>query len=990
MGIRIIYGKIGTGKTTKCFNEVKELLENGKEKIYIITPEQFSFTAEKKLLEELNKKAVINAEVITLSRIAHRVISEQGNQGKEALSEIGKSMLINYILNNNLSKLKFLGKTEENIDIVQRSLSEFKKHSVTVDKLEEEIEGLEDKYLKTKLEDIYIVYKQFQEKIENKFIEESELLNILYENIEKTDLFIDSYIFIDEFLGFTKQEYEIIMKIAKQANSVNITLALDNLELTTNPDTDVYYASKETLRKILNHASEHEVKIDEYVSLEEVHRFKNEELKHLSSCLEKNVSTKYEQNVDNIQLFLAKNRYSEIENIAKKIYNLTKENRYKYREIAVISQQIETYSSLVRSIFARYNIPVFIDEKRDLNQNIIVKYVLSILDVIGSNFSNLSLFNYLKLGMQDIDEDEIFELENYASKWGINRKKWAKEFTLEKENKPEKIERLEEIRKEIIIPLLNLKEEINNEKTAYQISKHLYTYIIENKIENTINQKIKELKEKNLLDLASEYEESYKIILNVLDEIVKIFGNDKITYDKFIKIFKNGLNSSGLGKIPGTQDQVIFGDVERTRSNKVKALFIIGINDGNYPSVNKNEGFLNDNDRDKLKQDGLEIAKGTLENIYDEKYNIYKTFSIAEEKIYLSYSSADNLGASLRPAVLINKIKKNFPKLDEKSDIIEREYSVVNEEITYEQLLENIAIVKKEEDINAIDESWNKIYMYFKTNEKWKEKLEQDLKALDYTNKAEKLEQKNVDSLYGNTLHSSVSKLEQFQKCAFSYYLKYGLDLKPRDELKVYSFDTGTFMHNILDEFFVEVKEKGMKIEELEEIDIEEIVKQLIEKELKSANKYIFTQTVKYKILVERLKTVVTKAIKYIIMSLVESDFKLEGTEVEFGKDKENEPLIFKLDNGKEIQIRGVVDRVDTAEDNDGKYIRIIDYKSSTQEIDFNNLYSGIQIQLVTYLNAINQKENLIPARCILFFFNRKNTFNRWSNNRRGIRSKIA
>lgn len=885
----------------------------------------------------------------------------------QALSKVGKSMLIYNILTTNLSKLKFLGKTEENVDIIQRCLTEFKKHSVSVADLENEIESVTDKYLKIKLKDISLIYTKFQEKIKDKFIEETELLSILSQNLENTDIFTDSYVFIDEFLGFTKQEYEIIMKIAKQAKSVSITLALDNLAQDSNPDLDVYFSSKETLRKILNHASQSEIKIDEYIYLEQVHRFKNKELKHLNLAIEKNTVQKYVETVENINLFLAKNRYSEIENVASKIYELTKNSNYRYKEIAVISQQIDAYSSNVRSVFSRYNIPVFIDEKRDLNQNIIVKYVLSILEIISSNFGNQSIFNHLKLGMNDLDEDEVFELENYVTKWGINRQKWLKEFTIEKEKKKEKIERLEEIRKEIIIQLFELKSNMNNNKTARRITEELYSYMIRDNIEQKIAKKIEDLTSENLVDIANEYEESYKIIVGILEEIVDIFGGEKISYDKFIKILKNGLNASGLGKIPGTQDQVIFGDVERTRSNKIKVLFIIGINDGNFPSVNKNEGFLNDADREKLKKDGMEIAKGTMENIYDEKYNIYKTFSIAEEKVFLSYSTADNLGGSLRPSVLINKIKKTFPTLKEKSDIIEKEHCIANKEITYEYLLDKIANIKEENDLESLEDIWKDVYFYYKNDDVWSSKLEQDFRALRYTNKPDVIDEKLIDKLYGKTVNTSVSKLEQFRKCEFSYYLKYGLDLKPREEVKVYSFDTGTFMHNILDGFFVKIKEDEIKLEELEEEQIENIVTKIIEEELKEAHKYIFTQTVKYRILVQRLKKVILRAVKYIVLSLVESRFSLEGTEVEFGTNKKYDPIVIKMDNGKEIKINGIVDRVDTSENEDGKYIRIIDYKSSSQSINFNSLYAGIQIQLVTYLNAINNKENLIPAGIYYF-----------------------
>lgn len=239
----------------------------------------------------------------------------------------------------------------------------------------------------------------------------------------------------------------------------------------------------------------------------------------------------------------------------------------------------------------------------------VVQYILSILEILSKNFSSESIFSYLKLGFHNLDKDEIFKLENYCTKWGIKHSKWKSDFKYELEDNKEKVERLNEIRKEIINPLINLKEEIEKNKTAKDITKALYSFIIEQNIEQKILEKQEELKEKNLLDLSKEYEESYKIIIDIFDEMIKIYDSETMTIDTYQKIIKIGLGNSGLGKIPGTKDQVIFGDVDRSRSHKVKVVFLIGLNDGVFPSISKDEGFFNDVDRENLKEDGIELAK---------------------------------------------------------------------------------------------------------------------------------------------------------------------------------------------------------------------------------------------------------------------------------------------------------------------------------------------------------------------------------------------
>lgn len=911
MGLRIIYGKPGSGKSQYCFQEIANQIQK-ETKIYMITPEQFSFTAETKLMEIVTSHALINAEIITLSRMAHRVLNEIGGNTKTQLSKQGKAMLIDSILNQHKKELRFLGKSDDNVDLSMTAITEFKKHGITVQDLQQEIEKIEDSYLQTKLQDMVLIYEKFQEHIEGKYIEETDLLTILANHIEETDLVQNSIIYLDEFAGFTKQEYSVIEKFVKLAKQVNITICTDDLNINTNPDKDIFYANKTTIAKIWNMVNENNFSLEKPVHLQKQYRFQTEELKHLSENISQIKSTKYEKNVENIELFLAQNPYSEIENVAKQITKLIKSKNMRYKDIAIITKNIEEYASLVRAIFPKYKIPVFIDEKRDVNQNIVIQYVLSLLEVMSKNFSTEAVFNYLKLGFSEIEPDEIFELENYCNKWGIKQNKWKKDFTyeMEKEEKKQKVERYNQLRKQLVEPILALKEKMNHNKTVENITKCFYYFLQEQKIEEKITYKVHELEEKSMLDLAKEQVTSYKIILDLLDEMILVFGEDKTTIDRYSKLLKIGLKNSELGKIPGTQDQVTFGDIDRSRSHKVKTVFMIGLNDGSFPSVNKDEGFLDDADREKLKEDGIELAKGTLDRLYEDNFNIYKAFTTAENKIYLSYTSSDKEGKSLRPSMLVHKMKKLYPHLKEKSDMIRKEYGMVNEQVTYEELLENIAKLREKETISEI---WYTIYQYYKQKIDWQAKLQDDLQGLFYTNLPQDIKKENIQKLYGNTLNTSVSRLEQYRRCPFSYYLQYGLKLKEKENLKIHTFETGSFMHETIDEFFEQVREQRLALAELEEQQISEMVSHIIDQNLQLSKNFIFTATAKYKVLVKRLKRIVSKALKYIIQTLIYSDFSIQGTEVEFGKKGDYQPIVLTLEDGKRVEITGKIDRIDTA-----------------------------------------------------------------------------
>ena len=973
MSLQIVYGRSGTGKTTYIFNEISKTIDNGKKK-YIITPEQFSFTAEKELLRSIKENtgvnAVINAEVLTFNRMAHRVLSDVGGACKTELSNSGKSMLIYSILSDKKNDLKFLGKSDSNIDLILTQITELKKHGVSIEILQILMESVKDnKYLYSKLNDIYTVYSKYDERIKDKYIDENDSLTILAEKLNQTSMFDDSEIYIDEFVGFTKQEYSIIERLMQVASKVVVTVCADevNVSKESNPDIDVFYSNKKTAKRILQIAKDNKIEILKDIFLEDAKRFKSSELAHLEKNIFKIPYDVYLEECNNIQMFLANNQYSEVEEVAKQILKLVRDKNYKYNEISVITQNIDTYSNLCKAIFSKYNIPVYIDEKGELNQNLLVKYILAILEIFAKNWSKESIFNYIKSGFTDLSEEDIYLLERYCIKWNIRGNKWYKEdwnFHDEKEFGKEKIVKINELRKAVVEPLLKLRNNLVESKTAIGISKSIYNFLMENKIDEKIIQKIDELKNKGELNVAEEYEVSLKIIMQVLDEIVMVFGDDFITFDDYMKTLQTGFGNSNLGTIPMAQDQVVVGDVDRSRSHKVRAVFIIGLNDGNFPLVNKAEGFLNDNDRDEVKKYGVELAKGTLERIYEDNFNVYKAFTTPEEALILSYASADAEGKSLRPSTLVSKIKKMFKKLIVDSDIIREEFSIDVESSTFEQLIEKL---REFRDGKEIDSNWFVVYNIFDSDPKWSIKLKNAIKALSYTNTPDRITKENIDRMYGNTLQTSVSRLEQYRKCPFSYYLKYGLKLNEKSEFKVGAVDTGSFMHDIIDSFFSELDEKQITVRQVEEKEIEQIVEKIIKEKMRLDQNYVFSTSAKYINLVRRLKKVVTTSIKYIVQTIKQSDFDVFGHEVEFGKNSKYKPITLHTDSGKTVEIVGKIDRVDIAKNPDGTYVRIIDYKSSVKNIDLNQVVAGLQLQLLTYLNETCKVEDFLPAGVLYF-----------------------
>ena len=574
MGLNIICGRSGTGKSTYIFEKVKDIINNP-EKVYIITPEQFSFTAEQKLLETVKTGSTVNAEVLTFSRMAYRVLNEIGSNLKN-IEGFGKSMLIYDILDSSKSELKFLGKNEQNVEIIERSITEFKKHNITSQKLSDVTENIEDKYLKAKLEDLKNIYAKFQEAISEKFLDENDSLTYLAENIKISKMFDNSCIFIDEFVGFTPQEYRVIEELLKVSKDIYITICADTLgKDIQNDDGDVFYSNKITASRLIEIAEKNNIEFKKPVILSKNYRFKNDELKALEENLYASLYKKYNGENKNIQLFLALNPYSEIEHVAQKIIECVRDDGYRYREIGVITKNIDTYSGLIKAIFSKYEIPVYIDEKKDLSQNILIKYITCLLEVFAKNWSYESVIAYIKTKFCDLNNDEIYKVENYAKKWGIKYSKWYKEDWKFGESE-EELKVLNDIRKRAVGPLLEFKEKCYKNVNAKNLSKAIYEFFIENSIDKKLQEKAKKLEEYNQ-DLAAEYEASFNTVIKILDEIVKVFGEEKITFEKYVSFLKISFSENGLGKLPAGFDQVTVGDVDRSRSKVTKVIFIVRI-----------------------------------------------------------------------------------------------------------------------------------------------------------------------------------------------------------------------------------------------------------------------------------------------------------------------------------------------------------------------------------------------------------------------------
>lgn len=992
MSLRFIYGKAGAGKTAFCLSDIKEKLNDGNlHPLILLVPEQFTFEAEKSLLKTIKKDAMMRAQVLSFKTLANRIFTEVGGLTHKHMKSCGRAMLIYKIMEQVKGNLKVFSRASRQqgfIDKVSDIITELKRFEVTPEKLKVAALNIDNQVLKNKLEDISIIFSEFEDNLHEKYIDAEDEMTMLINKLEYSIKFIGAEFWIDGFTGFTPQQYRVIEKLLKKAKRVNVSLCMDT-SARANDNTEVFAATKTTEKKLLEICRNNNIAYDEPVDLNKgiPARFKNsKELSFLEEHLFSYPYKEYRSQTEDISIFKAVNIYSEVEETARDIIVLVRDFGLRFSDITVATRDFKRYGKLISAIFSEYGIPHFIDQKRDIKNNPIIVFITSALEIYSKKWSYESVFRYLKTGLTDIDRDDICLIENYVLANGIRGSKWTEEswnyrlnYRFDKiameQNEKEIIEKVNRLREKIVGPLTAFFKKVSGKNRVKDICTALYDFLVSVGLPEKIEELLRYFKEEGELDTANQYSQVWDIVIDVLDQMVEVMGDDQISLERFAKIISIGFDEYKVGLIPPALDQVLISSIDRMKSHNAKALYIIGVNDGVFPAAITDEGIFTDSDRESLKAVGIELDHDTRTKVFEEQFLIYTALTSTSKFLRLSYPIADHEGRTMRPSIIISRVKKVFPKIKQLSNIINlntRDENLRLISTPAPTFNEMINAIKKWDTLKKVDPVWLDVYRWYAKNDVWTQKLKRTLSGLYYTNQAGRIAPFKIKKLYGNKMYFSVSRLEKYSACPFAYFVQYGLKAKER---KVYGFealDLGTFMHNVLDRFSKAVEDEGLTWRSIDKEWCSDAISIIVDDMISRLPGYILNSTPKYKYLSERLKRILANAVWVIAEHVKRSSFEPVGHEVGFGDGEKYPPIKIILSTGEEINLIGRIDRVDIFEKDNEAYIRIIDYKSGSKSLDLTEIFYGLQLQLLIYLDAILESaaiENtqLNPAGILYF-----------------------
>lgn len=940
MSLQFIFGNSGAGKSHYLYEQiVKESMEHPKTNYLVLVPEQFTMQTQKDLCVAHPRHGIMNIDVLSFVRLSHRVFEEVGKEVRRVLDDEGKSLILRKIAGQYEDELKVLRgnlKKQGYISEVKSVISEFTQYGIGFEELDEFLETLEpESYLYYKLADIRKVYEGFESYLADKYITKEELLDMLSAVVPESALLKNSVVALDGFTGFTPVQNKLLGELMKVCKKVVVTVVMDPREdpFTYRHPYQLFAISKQMVAALVKIAGEQHTQVDEPICLygKPVRRFeKNPELGFLESELFRYVGRQY-TDPEAVRLYAARSPKEEAEYVAGQMRRLVREKGCRYLDMAVIASDMDAYAVHLEKACDTYGIPVFMDHKKSILLNAFVEYVRSLLAMVDENFSYESVFRFLRTGMSGFAREEIDRLENYVAALGLKGyKKWQSPWVRAARGcSEEELEALNSLRVrfvEKIDGLLMILRKRN--KTAGDISLAVYEFFVQERMQEQIRKLELQFQENGELALAKEYSQIYRIVIELFDKFVELLGDEQVSLQEYCELLDAGLQEAKVGVIPPSLDQVVIGDVERTRLNNLKVLFFVGANDTFLPGKLGQGGLLSERDREKFARQKLSLSPGAKEKTYIQKFYLYMNLTKPSEMLYLSFSKVSSDGKALRPAYLVQDIRRLFPGLQVQEDM----GNLSGQELTWDTGAMYLAKGLRNRR-QGLSEEWKELFSWYHRQEKERDAgLGRILDAAFYRKEPDRLTKKAADSLFGDISRASVTRLEQFASCAYAHFLAYGLRLSEREEYRFEPLDLGNIAHQSMERFARKADEYQSDWTELTEELRGELVEKSVEESITDYGNTVLYSSARNEYMVTRIKNLIQRSVWALTKQMERGDFRPSGYELKFGS--------------------GKIDRLDTYEDEQHIYVKVTDYKTGMKSFDITAFYHGLQMQLPVYLNA--------------------------------------
>ena len=991
MSLRFCFGPSGSGKSHRIYEEIMQrAAEEPGRNFLIIVPDQFTMQTQKDLVMRSDRDGILNIDVLSFGRLSHRILEEVGTKEMPVLDDTGKSLVLQKVAADLKEQLPAMGSLlhkQGYIHEVKSAISEFMQYGISTQDMDKLITSAQKRgALAMKLKDLKTLYRGFQDYIRDHFITTEETLDVLRRSLSKSKILKGSVVVFDGFTGFTPIQNRLIQELMRVCAEtiVTVTIGVGEDPYKMDGEQKLFHLSKKTVADLEKLAAEAEVERGEDLFVKGgPNRFaKAPALHYLEQNLFRYQYEPYAGEQQEIHMFEALSPREEVHQTALYIRHLIREQGMTYRDIAVVIGDLEGYASYVETEFGQLEIPCFLDRTRGIVLNPMIEYIKSALQLYIKDFSYDTVFHFLRSGMADISREEIDELENYVIRTGARGyRTYSRLFTRRTEElqgnaegseqaEEKTMERLNRIRQQFMdaVEILHMGSQ---EKAGDYVS-HLYDFLEQNQVQQKLLYYQQQFEKEGDLSRAREYAQIYRLVMDLLDQVYELLGEEEISRQEFADILEAGFGEITVGTIPQNVDRIVVGDMERTRLKQVKVLFFLGVNDGSIPKNASKGGIISDMDREFLIESGTEMAPSPRQQMYIQRLYLYLNMTKPSEQLYLSYAKVNSEGKGIRPSYLIDTVRKLFPAMSveypqNRSRLEQIEGRQEGARYLAEELREYVEGTLPEEERQDF-------YLMYRAYEA--DAVGRDLltRAAFRRYRESGLSRIVARALYGQQLENSVSRLETYAACACRHFLQYGLSLQEREEFGFEASDMGTVYHAVLENFAGKLAESNLTWWDFTEDFAAKAVKESVEAYAATYGETVLYSSARNEYAITRMSRILTRTVLTLQKHLKQGSFQPDDYELSFRFAEDLDSIHVDLSEDEKMHLQGRIDRIDVSEDAEHVYVKVIDYKSGNRKFDLAALYYGLQLQLVVYMNAAMEMESrkhpdkeIVPAALLYY-----------------------
>lgn len=994
MSLRFILGPSGSGKTRYLYEGIiRESMADPKKMFLLLVPEQYTMQAQKELIQIHPRHGLTNVDVLSFNRLAYRVFEDLAVETLTVLDDMGKSMVLRKVLSEKKAELHFYRRHLGQIgfvDQVKSLLSELYQYGVTPALLNELGEKADQPILKEKLKDLSLMFGAFQAFIQDKFTTAEEVLDLCCRELPRWEKLARSKIFLDGFTGFTPVQYRILEICLKDCEQVQAAVTVDTRETVyaEAEKMELFYMSRHMICRLIDAASdagavhEPDVVLDGRPPV----RFKESpRLAYLESRFDRYLRKDAGEGQrppsgrgegEEILLVQAKDPVKEVRFVCDQIQQGLRRG-LRFRDMAVITGDLASYGREIRRQFEEHGVPYFLDDKKSILSDPLVELIRSALETVRLDFPYESLFRCLKTGLvlgggleesaqetgtkqpEELQEG-LDRLENYVKALGIRGyKRWSSVWERQYRGAEAlDLEAIDQLRQAVCGAFSPLREGMKEKDgTGASRTAVLRAFLESLALEEKLRTKADRLMEEGFPTLSKEYSQVYGLTMELLDRLEALLGDEPMSLKEYAQVLDAGFSQIKVGAIPATVDRVVVGDITRTRLDAVKVLYFVGVNEGVVPQRKETRGLLTDEERGFFASQQVELAPTARENGLMQHFYLYRMLTKPSRQLVVTYAASNGSGKELEPSLLIRELVELFQgalKVREAGEV-QKTLLPYSEEEAVRLLAEGLREYRDSRGCREAE--LLELFSYLHRHPQRRGQAEQLVGAYGYAYQEKGIGRAAARALYGNILQGSVTRLELYAACAYSHFLRYGLELLERQEYELGAVDMGNLFHQSLDLCFRSMMDRGMDLAELSDEQRKELVAGSVAKAAEDYGNTILHSSFRNAYLIRKLSRITERTMWALGEQLKKGDFKPAGFEVSFSAADDLASMKIALSEDEALHLKGRIDRMDLSEDETHVYVKIIDYKSESASFDLAALYYGLQLQLVIYMDAAVEME---------------------------------